>query len=109
MISEIGRLAVEFGAASIRIPVRVTGRNLPVRQFLESIDGQHLLQESDQLHILTPEVAATYCFRPDDHAEFAEHGTETHISSIRQVASMAQSGLRPQRFSHPPRRSRRRF
>src|SRR5882757_4348194 len=81
MISEIGRLAVEFGAASIRIPVRVTGRNLPVRQFLESIDGQHLLQERDQLHVLTPEVAATYCFRPDDHAEFAEHGTETHVSS----------------------------
>jgi thioesterase domain-containing protein/acyl carrier protein len=61
--------------------VRGTARNLPARQFLESIDGQHLLQESDQLHVLSPEAAATCCFRPDDHAEFAEHGTETQVSS----------------------------
>ena len=81
MISEIGRLALDCGAASIRIPVRVTARNLPVRQFLDGLDGQHLTDAGDQLHLLAPEVAASCCFRPDDPTEIAEEGALAPISS----------------------------
>ena len=72
MVSEIGRLAVEHGAASIRIPVRVTNRNLPVRRFLETVGGEHLTQGNDQLHVITTQTAAEFSFRPDAHVESDE-------------------------------------
>ena len=78
MISEIGRLALEYGAANIKIPVRVTARNLPVRQFLERIDGQHSTEAADQLHLLSSDVAANFRFSPaDGYDDVAEEGAPT--------------------------------
>jgi FkbH-like protein len=80
MISEIGRLALECGASSVRIPVRFSDRNLPVRRFLEGIDGQHDVRAGDQLHVLSPEVAAECCFRPDLQTAVAGESTSATIS-----------------------------
>ena len=84
MISEIGRLALEFGATRIRIPVRITARNLPVRQFLESIDGQHLTEAADQTHMFSPAVAAECRFRPDNELEAVEE-TVSASSTVSEV------------------------
>jgi FkbH-like protein len=65
MIAELGRLAGEFGAANVRIPVRTTARNLPVRQFLESLDAQLLPEGEDHLYVFTQSAAAACAFRPE--------------------------------------------
>ena len=65
MIAELGRLAGEFGAANVRIPVRTTARNLPVRQFLESLDAQLFPDGEDRVHVLTQAGAATCVFCPE--------------------------------------------
>lgn len=69
MISEIGRIAVEYGATDIRIPVRVTDRNLPVRSFLESIGGQRLTDGDSLLHIIPAKTASELIFSPESHVE----------------------------------------
>jgi FkbH-like protein len=79
MIAEIGRLAIEFGATNVRIPVRVTDRNLPVRQFLSRVDGQHLTEGNEQLHVIAAEAAAAFRFRPEEHTEGREDDTETPV------------------------------
>jgi len=85
MISEIGRLALEYGATSIRIPVRVTPRNLPVRQFLERIDGQHSTEASDQLHLISPDVAANFRFSPANTCEDVAEETAPEAGSWNQL------------------------
>lgn len=69
MIAEVGRLALELGATNVRIPVRSTDRNLPVRQFLSRVDGQHSTAGKEHLHVIAPEVAAAFRFRPEERTE----------------------------------------
>lgn len=80
MIAEIGRLAMEFGTPSVRIPVRVTDRNLPVRQFLNHVDGKHRTEGSEQLHVIAAEVAAACKFRPEEHSESRQDDTEASVA-----------------------------
>jgi FkbH-like protein len=82
MISEVGRLALKFGASQIKIPVRVTVRNLPVRQFLERIDGHHSTEATDQLHLVAPDVAANFRFSPSDgYVDVFEEGAPAAFDS----------------------------
>lgn len=69
MISELGRMANECGASAVRIPVRVTDRNLPVRRFLDTIGGERLSDPGSQTHIIPASVAAEFRFSPEQHVE----------------------------------------
>jgi len=81
MISEIGRLAVEFGAASIRFRCESPVEICRCGSFWKASTDSIFSRRAISCTYLPRKWPRHYCFRPDDHAEFAEHGTETHISS----------------------------
>lgn len=88
MIAELGRLASRFGAGRIHIPVRVTERNLPVRQFLESLDALTDRTPENELHVVSRSSAEACSFHPElteipDLGETVEAGPTP--SSVRHV------------------------
>lgn len=78
MIANIGRLAQQHNASNVKISVRVTDRNLPVRQFLNLIEGKHVAKDQEELHIISAETAAAFRFRPEEHSE---NGSEENEAS----------------------------
>ncbi len=87
MIAALGRAAGELGAATVDIPVRVTQRNLPVRQFLATLGGLREADDQAELHVLTQEAAAACAFNPEtaDLPDVPEDGAAPGILPERHV------------------------
>lgn len=84
MIAELGRLASAMGLKTVRVPVRITARNQPVREFLASVVAA--VRDADgELYVLNPADASGCTFHPDMTAAVDQHDQPQAMSALLSV------------------------
>lgn len=78
MIAALGRAALAAGLSTVRLPVRSTARNIPVRRFLEHVPAQRTERPEGALLELDAQAAADFRFTAEvGEADLAAYERET--------------------------------
>jgi FkbH-like protein len=99
MLAELGRLAEECGARTVRLRVEPTARNTPARAFLAAVTpAGHREDEGDVIQAMLPAAwAAAVVFDPPEEQEIrrsGDTGEETGGQEVRRTGELQEGGSR---------------